>query len=76
MVGLVLHISRIKTQPRALYAATTELATKLGRNHYDNMCDKIDKCKDKDLVALWQAHVDHIGVRSTTKKGAYAMGDY
>ena len=32
------------------------------------MCDKIDKCKDKDLVALWQAHVDHIGVGSTTKK--------
>ena len=31
------------------------------------MCDKIDKCKDKDLVALWQAHVDHIGVGSTTK---------
>ena len=68
MVGLVLHISRIKTQPRALYAATTALATKLGRNHYDNMCDKIDKCKDKDLVALWQEHVDHIGVGSTTKK--------
>ena len=52
----------------ALYAATTALATKLGRNHYDNVCDKIDKYKDKYLVTLWQAHVDHIGVGSTTKK--------
>ena len=52
----------------ALYAATTALATKLGRNHYGNVCDKIDKYKDKDLVTLWQAHVDHIGVGSTTKK--------
>lgn len=50
------------------------LATKLGRNHYDNMCDKIDKCKDKDLVALWQAHAEHIEVGSTTEKDAYAMG--
>lgn len=32
------------------------------------MCYKIDKRKDKDLVALLQAHVDHIGVGSATKK--------
>lgn len=73
---------RLSVTPKSNKNATTgiirdyngTLATKLGRNHYDNMCDKIDKCKDKDLVALWQAHVDHIGVGSTTQKGAYAMG--
>ena len=67
---------RLSVTPKSNKNATTgiirdyngTLSTKLGRNHYENMCDKIDKRKDKDLVALLQAHVDHMGVGSTTKK--------
>ena len=52
-----------------------ELSTKLGKEHFDKMHDIIEKCEDKELVKLWRAYEDSIKVGSTTKCGAYAMGD-
>lgn len=52
-----------------------ELSTKLGKEHFDKMHDIIEKCEDKELIKLWRAYEDSIKVGSTTKGGAYAMGD-
>ena len=52
-----------------------ELATKLGKEHFDNMHDLIDKCEDADVVAMCRTYEDSIKVGSTTKNGAYASGN-
>ena len=51
-----------------------ELSTKLGKEHFDNMHDIIDKCEDTDVVSMWRAYEDEIKVGSTTRNGAYASG--
>ena len=52
-----------------------ELSTKLGKTHFDNMYDIIDKCEDADVVDMWRLYEDNIKVGSTTKTGAYASGN-
>ena len=53
-----------------------DLAIGMGKTHFDNMHDIIDKCENKDLVKLWRAYEDEIRYGSTPKSGAYASGRY
>ena len=52
-----------------------ELAKGLGKAHYDNIHDIIDKCSNTKLVSLWDKVEDEIRVGDAHRKGgAYAMG--
>ena len=76
------NVGRITIVPKAnkngsmghIRKYNNELSTKLGKEHFDNMHDIIDKCEDTDVVSMWRAYEDEIKVGSTTRNGAYASG--
>lgn len=76
------NVGRLSITPTALKNSNlgqirnynNELSTKLGKEHFDNMHDLIDKCEDAEVVAMWRAYEDSIKIGSTSKNGAYASG--
>lgn len=76
------NVGRLTITPNALKNANmghirnynNELSTKLGKTHFDNMHNIIEKCEDTDVVKMWRAYEDEIKVGSTAKNGAYASG--
>lgn len=52
-----------------------ELAKGLGKAHYDNIHDIVDKCGNANLTKLWDKVEDELKVGNAHKSGgAYAMG--
>ena len=67
-------ITKHKTTVKAKRNYNNELSTKLGKEHFDNMHDIINKCNDNDVVDMWRLYEDNIKVGSTDRDGAYASG--
>lgn len=53
-----------------------DLSIGMGKTHFDAMHDIIEKCKDAEVVSMWQMYEDEIRYGSTPKSGAYASGKY
>ena len=47
----------------------SELAKGLGKEHYDAIRDRLDKCGDKEFIDFWNATENGVAVGTTTEKG-------
>ncbi len=46
----------------------SDLSQKIGKDHYDNMHNLIDKCENKDVIKLWGKCEDKVNVGSINNK--------
>lgn len=54
----------------------TEFGKKFGKDHYDQIRDRVDACQSSDLQAAWDKYENQIKVaKADHKGGAYCQGD-
>lgn len=54
----------------------SEFGKKFGKEHYDQICDRVDACENENLQKVWDAYEEKIKVaKSDHKGGAYCSGD-
>lgn len=61
---------------KALRDYNTEFGKKFGKDHYDQIRDRVDACQSPDLQAAWDKYETKIKVaKADHKGGAYCQGD-
>ena len=72
--GLTLAIGTAVTQ--ALRDYNTEFGKKFGKDHYDQIRDRVDACQNSDLQTVWNKYEGKIKVaKADHRGGAYCQGD-
>ena len=71
-----LTVATVGAVTKALRDYNTEFGKKFGKDHYDQIRDRVDACQSSDLQAVWDKYETKIKVaKADHKGGAYCQGD-
>lgn len=70
-----LTVATVSAMATAARDYNTEFGKKFGKDHYDQIRDRVDACSSPDLQAVWNKHETQITVaKADHKGGAYCSG--